>query len=334
MRHRLKVLQIHHLIWIVAIVFPLLAVGESGAAEFGDFALEFGRIDCGSPTACEGDFDEDGDVDGKDVCSMVQQLLPEISFSTLSSTGGEGETIPVGLVFSGPYSGDVALEVSGPATDDGGNDHGLACSGPECTAWTSDSQPTLEVPVTDDEEIEEMEWLRIRLVPGPGYRVGALAEHVVNIEDNDAVWEGLFSTTGEELGFSLQILRSGPAVTAKLLAEGGGIIPGGVGDVNPEGLPFSLSFDLDPGLESFSAILPAVPLDPGSTLLGTEAEMWIELVADEITAGRVACSNNASRLRINYPDQPQLNSDVPGNFVLQRRPANPSSWQVPLETMD
>lgn len=334
MRHRVKRFRIVRIVCVIAISFIFITIGESGAVELSDLAADFGRTDCGSPIFCEGDMDGDGDVDGKDIASVVLASQPEISFATTSTAVSEGDTVLVELDFSGSYSGQVTLEVSGPAYE--GNDHGLSCLGQECSATVNDSQGTLQVPITEDTEIEEMEWLEIRIVPGDGYQVGALGEHVITIEDNDAVWEGLFTSKGEELGFSIEILRSGETVTAKLLAEGGGIIPSGAGSLDPQELQFPLTFNLVSKI--FSATLPEVPLPQEDTLLGTNAAMWLELEATEssgsVSSDRVKGLNDlgsTSRMRIQFSGQSHLDSNVPGSFVLQRRPAKPSTREVTLE---
>jgi hypothetical protein len=125
-------------------------------------------------------------------------------------------------------------------------------------------------------------------------------------------------------------------VTAKLLGEGGGIIPAGAKSVNPEGIPFSLTFNL--GSKTFSGTLPAVPLPKESTLLGTDGTLQLVLDAAESTGGVSAdlvqgmnALGSTTRMEIAYPETSHLDSTVPGSFVLQRRPAKPSTAEVPLE---
>jgi hypothetical protein len=290
----------------------------------------------------EADVNGDSKIGLAEALYVLQRLaLPvEMNFEGVGTAAGEGDTGLVQVVFSRPYSGLLAFRVSGTADE---ADHELNCTPDEqglvCSVSVDGSQAILQVPLTDDDTIEEVEWLGLRLEPGSDYEVGALGEHVITIEDNDTVWEGMFTCTGEELGFSIEILRSGATVTGKLLAEGGGIIPARAKSLDPQDLAFDLTFDV--GAKSFSANLPSVPLPSNDTLLGTEGVMWLELRASE-TAGSVNAQRvegrsdlgSESRLHIHYGSQPHLNCDVLGSFVLQRRPATPSSVEVPLETIN
>ena len=332
MRYRFKRFSIVWLICVIAILFSVITAENSAAIELSDLASEFGRIDCTSPPPCLGDLDTDEDVDGSDVALAALASLPEISFVSTSTSANEGETALLEL--SEAFSGPITVEISGPAFE--GNDHGLSCSGQECTA-TVDSEGMFEVPIIDDDVIEEVEWLRIRIIHVPGYQVGALSEHVITIQDNDAVWEGIFTTKGEELGFSIKILRSGETITASLLAEGSGVIPAGAGALEePE---FPLTFDL--GSNTFSATLPDIPLPKEDTLVGTDATMTLELDASESTGSvgpdrvqRISEEGSTTRMRIQFIGQPHLNSNMPGSFVLQRRPTEPSTREVTLEDIN
>jgi hypothetical protein len=309
--------------------------------------------------SCYGDFNTDGDVDGADLAIFAVEyesgtvneadlaefvlsfgktdclLEPaQIEFKEVRSSGEEGGSVQVVLVLSRAFSGQITLETSGTA---GSGDYGLSCSGPECTAWVSGSgEAILQVPLTEDTVIEEVKWLGLRLKAGTSYTVGAVGEHVISIQDNDAVWEGMFTSRGEELGFSIEILRSGSGVTAKLLGEGGGIIPAGAKSVNPEGIPFTLTFNL--GSKTFSGTLPWVPLPMNDTLLGVEGSLRLVLDAAESTGGVSAdlvqgmnALGSMTQMEIAYPGASHLSSTVPGSFVLQRRPAKPSTAEVPLE---
>lgn len=311
---------------------------------------------------CEHDVTGDGDVDGSDLAVFSDKYggglvdgedlaafaayfgntdclvePAQVSFKEVRSSAEEGASVDVILVFSKSFSGQVTLVLSGTAGD---GDHGLSCTGGECTASvTGSGEVTFTVPIADDMDIEEVEWLGLRLKAGPGYTVGSLGEHVITIEDNDAVWEGIFTSNGEELGFSIEILRSGSGVTATLLGEGAGIIPAGAKSVDPEGIPFSLTFDLDS--KTFSGTLPYVPLPISDTLLGTEGSLRLVLEAAESTGGVSAelvegrnDLGSTTQMEIVYTEATHLNSTVPGSFVLQRRPAKPSTAEVPLEDIN
>lgn len=312
-------------------------------------------------SSCSGDFHGDGDVDGSDLAVFADHFDADggdalvlddfadafgkidcliepvqVHFEAVRARAGEGTSLPVSIVLSRPYSGTIFVERYGTAGD---ADHGLTCASTQCSAsLTGITEAALTVPLTDDMEIEELEWLGLRIVPGPGYTVAAPLEHLIAIEDNDAVWTGLFSAGGEELAFSIEILRSGATLAARLLGEGGGIIPAGAALMDPLDLAFTPALNLD--LKTFSATLPAVPLASTDTLLGmgTEGALWLELDASQATgsvdADRVEASSDmgsATRMRIHYASQPHLDSDVPGSFLLQRQPAKPSSAEVPLE---
>lgn len=314
---------------MITMWLTIIGAGDSGAVELSNLAAEFGRTDCGSPDLCDGDSDGDGDVDGNDILAAVIGPGPEISFAATSTAAGEGDTIFIEI--SGSYIGQVTLELSGPAHQ--GADHGLACSGQECMAVVND-QGILQVPIIEDTLIEELEWLKIRILPGIGYQVGAISDYVITITDNDAVWEGVFSTKGEELGFSIEILRSGETVDAKLLAEGGGIIPAGAKNLPDPQVP--MNFDLIS--KTFSATLPGVPLPQEDTLMGTNGTLILELEASQSTGsvetGRItghSDQGSTSRMRMQFSGQSHLDSDQPGSFVLQRRPVKPSTWEIPLE---
>jgi hypothetical protein len=311
--------------------------GDVDGADLAAFAGEFG---CTGD--CAGDFDDSGSVDETDLARFALSFgktdcpfePAQIQFNDVRSNAEEGSTVLVVLVLSRPFSGPITLEMSGTA---GSGDHGLSCLGLECTASvTGTGEAMLQIPLTDDTEIEEVEWLGLRLKPGPGYTVGPVGEHVISIQDNDAVWEGMFTSKGEELGFSIEILRSPTGVSARLLGEGAGIIPAGVYRDHPEGLPFSLTFDL--GSKSFFATLPWVGLPAADTLLGTEGQLRLMLEADESTGGvsseLVEGRNelgSTTRMEIEYEGASHLNSTVPGSFMLQRRPPKPSTAEVPLE---
>jgi hypothetical protein len=260
-----------------------------------------------------------------------------VNFKEATTEAFEGDTAMVELILGRPWEGSIDFRVSGTADD---LDHGLNCT-PDgedllCSAQVSGSPPQIQVPITDDVSIEEVEWVELRLEPGEGYEVGALGQHVISVEDNDAVWEGLFSSTGEELGFSVEILRQGSFVSGKLLTEGGGVIPAGAKSLSEPERVFHLAFD--PGSKNFSATLPAVPLPAEDTLLGAEGSMWLYLQASEATGtvdedrveGRMDLGSS-SRLQLQFDGQTHLDCNSPGSFVLQRRPATPSSAEVPLE---
>ena len=61
----------------VAIVIPEACEGdfdEDGDVDGSDlatFAADFGRTDCGTGLPCEGDFDDDSDVDGSDLATFA-----------------------------------------------------------------------------------------------------------------------------------------------------------------------------------------------------------------------------------------------------------------------
>lgn len=310
--------------------------GDVDGADLADFAADFGCTG-----QCEGDFNNSGAVDAADLGLLASSfgktdclLAPaRIEFKEVRSSGEEGGSVQVVLMLSRPFSGPITLETRGTA---GSGDYGLGCSGAECTAWvTGSAEAILQVPLTEDTAIEEVEWLGLRLVPGASYTVGAVGDHVISIQDNDAVWEGMFTSRGEELGFSIEILRSGSVVTARLLGEGGGIIPAGAKALDPGQDIFSLSFDL--GAKGFSGTLPWVRLPVTDTLLGKEGSLRLVLQASEGTGGvgpdlvqGMKALGSTTQMEIVYTGASHLNSTVPGSFVLQRRPAKPSTAEVPL----
>ena len=313
---------------------------------------------------CMGDTDGDGDVDGADIAVLAAQLdspgdvdddlyflasefgkndcpaeLPEINFDKLSISAQEGDTALVEIQFTKSYTGALTVALTGTLLDE---DHGLSCTtdGDEtlCSVPVAGGDtPQIEIPLSDNGFIEEMKWLGIQLKPVDGaYQVGALAQCIVAISDNDTVWDGVFTTQGEEIGFSIEVIRQGAVVTGRLQAEGGGILPAGAENLNEQEREFSVYFDVNE--ESFSATLPEVTLPGADTLLNAEGKLWLELEASSST-GKVSADSvqgdkdkgSASTLHMTFPGYPHLDQDIAGSFVIQRRPTAPSSQEVSLE---
>jgi hypothetical protein len=319
---------------MVGLLGVLLAVNSGWAVDLDTFANDFGRTDCTEQTSCQGDLDQDGDTDGLDLANFNGPLNPVVvSFAEVRSMAVEGTIAPVELVINRFYGGSVLIRVSGTADE---NDHGLSCAGDLCTV--SPAGGTIQVPIEDDTEVEVVEWLALRLEPGPGYEVGSVSEHVITIDDNDRVWEGVFTTAGEEVGFTVELIQMDGDMAGHLLPEGSGMVASAAMGLNEGQLAFDVAFDDSAG--TFSAMLPELPLAEDQTLLRTPGTFQLVLEASN-TTGKVTADQVEGRadlgsptvMKFRYASQPHLDRDVSGSFVLKQQPATPSDAEVTLENI-
>lgn len=269
--------------------------------------------------------------------------LPRARFLSPSSSAEEGEDadVRVRLGFTKPYTGDLVFEISGTADAGDGVPPGQ-CWRPfgenlRCRVSGVENAYEAEVRVVllDDLELEELESLSLRLEsdhPGVGYELLDGAEHIVQIADDDAVWDGMFVSEEQQLAFTMEVRRQGEQVNALLLPRAGGLLSDAASGPLPVALSQSDSL--------FQASVSGIAISGARTPSGSAAEVDLVLHATPSTGqlgrgqivGDVALGSS-SALVLRVVGQPHLTRTLAGSFVLNRRPPKPNTTPVELVTL-
>ena len=193
----------------------------------------------------------------------------------------------------------------------------------------------LPIELLDDLEIEELEWLSLRLESehqGVGYELRDGFAHTVQIADNDAVWDGSFVSENEQIAFSMEILRQAGAVEASLRAHTGGLLA----EVDPVAAPVTIQFtDV-----LFNAQTSAIPIPGSRTPSGSAMEIELSLHATPST-GLVSDTQvigdtdmgSTTTLVLRTPGHPHLERTLAGSFALTRRAPRPNTTPPPLVSL-
>lgn len=270
------------------------------------------------------------------------------SFDSARATVDEGAgTITPVIVFNGPFQGTVRYTLSGTL---GTNDY-AALSGEVQVNGTTVAIP---IALTDNQIIDSLRYLTLRLEAGSGYRLGATRQSTITVQENDADWQGqlrlpggpltqatariVYSTNGvvktnlasiplnnaTAIGFVLRIQRSGNTVTGTLTDPGSGFFPS-------QAAPVQLTLTPD----TFSATANALWLSSDTTPFNVP--IWLDLSLTALnglpnqTNSLTEIAGRAT-LGIHYSGLPHLDTTTEGTFLLLKPPVKPSTNEVQLVT--
>ncbi|MCI5196561.1 MAG: hypothetical protein D3919_10075 [Candidatus Electrothrix sp. AW5] len=216
------------------------------------------------------DINNDGSLDTADLIIYVRQNNSDaaVSFLVSESIVNEGEdSLSLAVEYTEDYSGSLRYIVEGTAVS-GQDFQTLSGSLP-----VSSRLEHITLNFIDDLEAEDVESIRITLLPDIDYHIGAAQQHTVYLYDNDAVWQGNLHIDGMLTGFELLLAQSGSDYTASVSSDGSDGLPAGT-------WPTSLSVSQD----SFSLMLGPVTLEPEDTLLTAQFDRTILLTAQSDNA--------------------------------------------------
>ena len=294
------------------------------------------------------DSDDDGFSDGVEIAegtdpndgdvSPDYSLLPAVKF-TLTSEVIEEDNVShfVFLESEAPVFGDVQYTISvlsNTETEGSDNDITLVSNTVNFNGQTTAS---IQLSIIDDAEVEDIETLVIDLAATQdgSYRIGAVDQHLLLIEDNDAFWTGQILQDGSENTFRMLLIEEANQVSGTLvstLENGSGVIPEGewnltVNKTNDsfeawtEPIPMVSNLLFDVALERKLYIQVAPPDDPNSEdpLDGYlfENNRMVGTIMDEIIA--------------QDEDQSYLNNESLDLLVLIRDTAQFRDLEVPSE---
>jgi hypothetical protein len=253
--------------------------------------------------------------------------------------GATGQMGPV-VVFNGAYSGMLKYAWS---TTTG------VISG---TVLVNGTTAVIPIPntVQDNGGIDQFRSLTLSLESGTGYALAGATETKVQVEDNDADWQGtlvipngladnttalltnrsgaltnllLPQNANMDIGFTLSVAQSGGSLLGRIWSDRYGFFPS-----------TSLA-QLTFGEKTFCAVATNIPLPTlaGSVFFDRPHHMDLRL-----DAANADGQTNVSSTRISgvatlvsvVPGRPYLDSAVSGTFLLLKPPVIPSTNQVPL----
>ena len=238
-----------------------------------------------------------------------------IEFSTVAFQVVEGDTVLPMLVLSQPFNGIVYYTVSGTAMS---GDY-MALSG---QVAVNGMTATIPVSLTDNDVIGQLKYLTLRLAAGEDYQLGAATTTTILIDENDAEWQGSFTTEDATLGFVMRIQESNTVHLASLKSAGFGFFP-----ASPTAT--SLLFTAD----TFNAVATDMPMPAETTLLNEPMRLSLSLNAtngledQSVSATEVEGVGTLISL---VPAKPHLNTTNTGVFRLLKPPVAPSTNEVEL----
>jgi hypothetical protein len=181
---------------------------------------------------------------------------------------------------------------------------------------------TIPVSLTDNDVIGQLKYLTLRLAAGEDYQLGAATTTTILIDENDAEWQGSFTTEDATLGFVMRIQESDTMRLASLRSAGFGFFP----DIPTA---TTLSFTAD----TFSAEATDIPMPAEATLLNEPMLLSLTLNAgngvedQSVSATEVEGVGTLISL---VPAKPHLNTTNTGVFRLLKPPVAPSTNEVEL----
>jgi hypothetical protein len=212
------------------------------------------------------DLNQDGVVDVADLIFYVRSLPPRpngVNFEATTRVVKEGDgAVSLTVTVSPTYRGAISYVVEGTATS--GVDYAVLSGSIAVNGGTA----ALDITLVDDLVLEEVESLTITLIPDVGYRIGFAQQHTMFIVDNDAIWEGSLGVDGLNIGFTMELKRSGANYQAWIHSDGSTGLPTGTWPVT-----------LNATETSFRAVLGPFPVQPEDTLLRASLERRIVLTA-------------------------------------------------------
>ncbi|MBI1176158.1 hypothetical protein GC207_01825 [bacterium] len=241
-----------------------------------------------------------------------------VNFPNATLEMSEGETSNATVNFSRPYYGTIRYTIGGTA---GAGDYQGLTGEVMVNGTTS---VVIPISLTDNNTIGQLKTLTLTLVGGGGALPGIGSSTTVNIDENDAKWQGSLVVDGASLGFVLKLTKSGGSYTASLIGDGTGFFP-------TVEVPATVTFTAD----NFTATVANIALPADSTLLNEPMNLTLQLeAANGVTDQSVSPTlvSGAGSLLTEIPSQTSLNTTKTGTFTLMRPPVAPSTDQVDLVT--
>jgi len=239
------------------------------------------------------------------------------SFNSTALQATEGGVVLPTINFSAPYHGIVHYTISGTAMS---GDY-VSLSG---EVFVNGTSATIPVTLLDNQTVGQLRYLTLTLQAGPGLQLGAGSATTITIDENDADWQGTFTTSGASIAFVLRIQDLNGVKMASLKGTGPGLFP--TTEI-PAGLLFSAS--------QFAASVGDVPVAASATLLNEPMSLSLFLSAQNgITNQLVSATQvrGTGSLISAVPNKPFLTTTNFGSFVLLKPPVQPSTNQVDLVT--
>jgi hypothetical protein len=239
------------------------------------------------------------------------------SFNSTALQATEGGVVSPTITFSAPYHGIVRYTISGTAA----SGDFVSLSG---EVFVNGTSATIPVTFLDNQSVGTLRYLTLTLQAGPALQLGAGSATTITIDENDADWQGTFTTSGASIAFVLRIQEANGAKMASLRGTGPGLFP--TTEV-PAGLLFTAS--------QFAAAAENLPVAAGATLLNEPMSLSLFLSAQNgITNQNVSATQvqGTGSLISAVPDKPFLTTTNFGTFVLLKPPVKPATNQVDLVT--
>ena len=168
------------------------------------------------------DINHDGKIDVADMVSLLKDINTPVALFTVPETivhEGDG-VVDVEITMTKEFHGTLEVSLAGTAAS--GSDFTLGSQ----TVAVNGTTATLPITITDDMEVESVEFIQITLVNGQGY-IPAGGVHSVRIRDNDNIWIGNLEFMGARFGISMELVRQGSAfVGGRILSPGTTIFEG------------------------------------------------------------------------------------------------------------
>jgi hypothetical protein len=239
------------------------------------------------------------------------------SFNSTALQATEGGVVSPTITFSAPYHGIVRYTISGTAA----SGDFVSLSG---EVFVNGTTATIPVTLVDNQSIGHVRYLTLTLQAGPGLRLGAGSATTITIDENDADWQGTFTTCGAGIAFVLRIQEANGVKMASLKGTGPGLFPA---TEVPAGLLFTAS--------QFAASVSDVPVAASATLLNEPMSLSLFLSAQNGIANQTVSATQVQgtgSLISAVPGKPFLSTTNFGTFVLLKPPVKPSTNQVELVT--
>ena len=183
-----------------------------------------------------------------------------------STTTEQNGRIVLKVAFSRAFSGSLNYSVDGTAAQGAGLDPS------ELTVVTNGSVREIDIVLNlrDDGLVEDVETIRVTLLPGQGYQLESPQQHTVSIQDNDESWRVVHDVDGMSFDYGMRIIRNGSSTAATVTSDGGNGLPAGIYPVNLRSADDN----------RFEAIVGPVTVAAERTLLGAEIGRTFKLIAD------------------------------------------------------
>lgn len=268
----MKVCSFITLVMLGSMIQAPWATAASGGPSYSSLRnVVLGLDELGAGEEAEFDINADGVVDVADLVSYVrslEDLLPGVNFTRSKTTVSEAfDTLHLEVAVAEGYTGSIAYVVDGTAISGADFAHSGVVS--------LDGQfGFLEIELLDDGEIEDVETIRVTLIPDEGFQIGFQQQHVVEIVDNDIAWSATQEIGSLRYDLTFSLIRIGISVEAEIVSDGSDGLPAGV---------WPAEVTMAPG--EFNAVVGPIPVGRGETLLGSDLERLLMFEASASTDG-------------------------------------------------